>query len=109
MVAVLTGNIQDSAVHANHLLIHTIDDLEHGRDSILSTTVDLVENALKSTALIRGLISRVSDPSSRTEELAQVKQLLPELCLPGAASGINGLLLNSLELLLVNFLQLSLL
>lgn len=109
MTAVLTGDIEESAVNANHLLVHAIDDFKHGRDSILSTAVDLVKDTLKGTALIRGLVSRVSNPRSRTEELAQVKQLLSELRLSNTASSFGGLLLNSFKLLLVGLLQLSLL
>lgn len=109
MTAVLTGDIEESAVNANHLLVHALDDLKHGRDSILSTAVDLVKDTLKGTALIRGLVSRVSNPRSRTEELAQVKQLLSELRLSHTASSFGGLLLNSFKLLLVGLLQLSLL
>jgi hypothetical protein len=105
----LTAHIQQITLNTLDLLIRTINQLNHRRNSILVSAVNLEKHALEGAAL-QSLCVTVSSAVRRSaQELANSEQLLTKnLCICFRDIG-DGICAHSLQLLLVCLLQGSLL
>lgn len=106
---ILTRELQVRALDRGHLLIRTIDQLDHGRNSILISSVHLEEHALEGATLNGLRLTSATGIGRGAQELSESKQLLAQLPRSSLCCIGDSVCAHSLQLLLVGLLQSSLL